>query len=241
MRLKALIFDVDGTLADTESAHLAAFNHAFAQAGMPWHWDEAAYTRLLHVSGGKERILHHWRQVQPGLTDLGQRVQDTLERLHALKTAAYEDAVRAGRVPLRPGVQALIGQAHAQGLALAIATTTSPANVSVLLRHTLGPHWRDLFTVIEDAGTAPRKKPHPQAYQQALARLGVSPGEALAFEDSDNGLSAARQAGLPVIVTPTRFTAHHRFAGAWRVLPSLAHVRLAQLHQWHASACEEAA
>ncbi|MDO5288028.1 MAG: HAD-IA family hydrolase [Pseudomonadota bacterium] len=241
MRLKALIFDVDGTLADTESAHLAAFNHAFAQAGMPWHWDEPTYTQLLNISGGKERMLHHWRQVQPGLTDLGQGVQDTLERLHALKTAAYEDTVRAGRVPLRPGVQALIEQARAQGLALAIATTTSPANVAVLLRQALGPQWRDVFPIIEDAGTAPRKKPHPQAYQQALARLGVAPHEALALEDSDNGLAAARQARLATLITPTRFTAGHRFAGALRVLPSLQGLTLAQLQQWHASARQEAA
>ncbi len=111
--LQAIIFDVDGTLADTEHAHLAAFNTAFAQAGFDWHWDLPLYTRLLNISGGKERMLHYWRQVQPDLRDIdGHGVRDTIDRLHGLKTAAYEAAVLTGAVPLRPGVLKLIEAAH---------------------------------------------------------------------------------------------------------------------------------
>ena len=131
--LNALIFDVDGTLADTESVHLAAFNHAFAQEGLDWHWDVPLYTRLLDVSGGKERLLHYWRMVQPGLKEVdGGAVRDTVARLHEIKTAYYEQAISAGAVALRPGVLTLMQAALNQGLQLAIATTTSPVNICLL-------------------------------------------------------------------------------------------------------------
>lgn len=234
MTLQALIFDVDGTLADTELAHLAAFNQAFAQEGIGWQWDVPLYTQLLEVSGGKERMLHYWKQVRPDVTDLGNRVQATIARLHELKTAAYEQAVRDGAVQLRPGVLALIEAAHAEGLRLAIATTTSPVNIVALLRRAIGPDWQRFFTVVEDASTAPRKKPDPMVYQQTLARLAVPAAACLAFEDSANGLMAARTAKLATIVTPNDFTAHHDFTGALRVLPDLAGVSVAQLREWHA-------
>ena len=234
MTLQALIFDVDGTLADTELAHLAAFNQAFAQEGIGWQWDVPLYTQLLEVSGGKERMLHYWKQVRPDVTDLGNRVQATIARLHELKTAAYEQAVRDGAVQLRPGVLKLIEAAHAEGLRLAIATTTSAVNIVALLRRAIGPDWQRFFTVVEDASTAPRKKPDPMVYQQTLARLAVPAAACLAFEDSANGLMAARTAKLATIVTPNDFTAHHDFTGALRVLPDLAGVSVAQLREWHA-------
>jgi len=235
--LKALVFDVDGTLADTEMAHLAAFNQAFAEEGLDWHWDVAEYTKLLEISGGKERMLHYWKQVHPDVKDIdGGGLKDTIDRLHAMKTAAYEHAVQFGAVKLRPGVLALIQSAHAAGLRLAIATTTSPVNISVLLRNAIGPDWKDLFAVIEDASTAPKKKPHPQVYTQTLSRLSLSGADCVAFEDSANGLNAAKSAGLPVIVTPNSFTAHHDFTGALKVLSDLSGATIEQLRSWHAAA-----
>ena len=234
LMLKALIFDVDGTLADTESAHLAAFNHAFAEQGLDWHWDVALYTSLLEISGGKERMLHYWKQVHPDMKDIdGSGLRDTIDHLHALKTASYEAAVQGGAVQLRPGVLALIQQAHQQGLRLAIATTTSPVNIAVLLRNAIGPDWKDFFIVIEDASTAPKKKPHPQVYVQTLARLGLPSGACLALEDSSNGLRAAVAAGIKTIITPNNFTSHHDFTGALRVLPNLEGVSVEQLRTWH--------
>lgn len=235
--LKALVFDVDGTLADTEMAHLAAFNHAFAEEGLDWHWDEPNYTKLLEISGGKERMLHYWKQVHPDVKDIdGGGLQDTIDRLHAMKTAAYENAVQSGAVQLRPGVLNLIQKAHQAGLRLAIATTTSPVNIAVLLRNAIGPDWKELFAVIEDASTAPKKKPHPQVYSQTLTRLALTGADCLAFEDSSNGLRAAVSAGLPVIVTPNSFTSHHDFAGALKVLPDLSGTTVEQLRVWHAAA-----
>lgn len=234
--LRALIFDVDGTLADTERAHLAAFNHAFSEMGLDWQWDEALYTELLAVSGGKERILHYWKATRPDMRELGaMALSDTVNRLHEIKTAAYEGAVNGGAVSLRPGVLALMHEALAQGLQLAIATTTSPVNIAALLRRAMGPDWRMNFTAIGDASTAPIKKPHPQVYMQMLAQLRLAPAQCLAFEDSSNGLRAATRAGLATVITPTRFTAHHDFGAALRVLPDLGEVRLADLRQWHAA------
>ncbi|MBK7547272.1 MAG: HAD-IA family hydrolase [Rhodoferax sp.] len=234
--LSALIFDVDGTLADTESAHRAAFNEAFAEVGRDWVWDEALYTRLLEVSGGKERILHYWQQIQPDLKQIGSSgVQDTVNRMHELKTAAYERAVQDGAVQLRPGVLRLIESAYQEGLRLAIATTTSPVNIAALLRTAIGPDWMHYFSVVEDASTAPQKKPHPQVYLQTLKRLQVPVQECLAFEDSANGLKAAVKAGLATLITPNSFTAHHDFTGALRVLPTLQGVTVAHLREWHAS------
>lgn len=233
--LQALIFDVDGTLADTERAHRAAFNHAFAEAGLDWHWDEPLYTRLLDVSGGKERILHYWKTIRGDLLDVsGSGIADTVQRLHDLKTAAYEAMVGSGAVFLRPGVLELIGQARAQGLGVAIATTTSPVNIAALLRRGMGADWRLNFSVIQDASTAPLKKPHPQVYLRALAAMNLPAAACLAFEDSANGLRAANAAGLATIVTPTRFTGHHDFSGALRVLLDLRGVGLAALREWRA-------
>lgn len=233
--LKALIFDVDGTLADTESAHRAAFNHAFAEEGLGWVWDESLYTELLNISGGKERMLHYWKATRPGIVDLaGDGLRDTIARLHELKTAAYEGMVSDGQVELRPGVLELIMAAHQAGLALAIATTTSPVNIAALLRKAIGQDWRTFFSVVEDASTAPVKKPHPQVYLQTLQRMGLDASQCLAIEDSANGLQAARAAGLATIITPNRFTQHHNFDGALRVLPDLQGIDVAQLQAWHA-------
>ena len=231
--LQALIFDVDGTLADTEQCHLEAFNQAFASEGLDWHWDEALYTELLEISGGKERIRHYWKQVRGHMVDIdGSALADTIDRIHLAKTAAYEARVNAGRVTLRPGVLALIEEAARGGLRLAIATTTSTVNVAALLRHAIGPQWRLHFPVVCDASTAPWKKPHPQVYRQVLRELGLPAAACIAFEDSANGLRSARTAGIATVITPTRFTAHQDFAGALRVLPSLSGIGLDALRAW---------
>jgi HAD superfamily hydrolase (TIGR01509 family) len=235
--LRAFVFDVDGTLADTERTHLAAFNHAFAAFGLDWHWDEALYTELLEISGGKERILHYWRSTRADVLDVtGSAVAETVQRLHDLKTAAYEAMVNDGAVTLRPGVLHLIDQAQRRGIALAIATTTSPVNVAALLRRAIGPQWRLDFAVVADASTAPVKKPHPQVYLQVLERMAMPAAACLAFEDSGNGLRAATAAGIPTVITPTAFTQDHDFSGALQVLPDLTRARVAVLRDWHAAA-----
>jgi len=232
--LNALIFDVDGTLADTESVHLEAFNHAFRQEGLDWHWSTEQYTQLLDISGGKERMLHHWRTVDPDMKEVDAgAIADTINRLHEIKTAYYENAVNSGAVTLRPGVLALMNEARVQGLQLAIATTTSPVNIAALMRSAIGLDWRSHFLAVGDSSNAPIKKPHPQVYLKVLADMGMSAPECVAFEDSSNGLRAATAAGLDTVITPNNFTAHHDFKGALRVVPDLSQVNVARLREWH--------
>jgi HAD superfamily hydrolase (TIGR01509 family) len=232
--LSALIFDVDGTLADTESVHLEAFNHAFKTEGLDWHWDVPLYTRLLEVSGGKERMLRYWRTVDPDLKELqAGAVSDTINRLHEVKTAYYENAVNSGAVALRPGVLALMNEARRAGLQLAIATTTSPVNIAALMRSAIGADWRAHFLAVGDASNASIKKPNPQVYLKVLADMGQRAADCVVFEDSANGLRAALAAGLDTVITPNGFTAHHDFKGALRVVPDLSGVNVARLKEWH--------
>lgn len=248
--MEALIFDVDGTLADTEGAHRDAFNAAFAEAGLDWYWDEALYTRLLDVAGGKERIHRYWRCIEPEEAD-GAKAAETVAALHALKTQHYATRVGGGALPLRPGIARLIAQANAADMPIAIATTTTPANLDALLAVPFGADWRKRFAVIGDASTTPVKKPAPDVYLAVLDTLRLAPGMCVAFEDSENGVRAAAAAGIPTVVTPTTYTRHHRFADVLAVLSHLGepddpvpeplrntsqrYVDLAVLRQWHAN------
>ncbi len=218
--LSALIFDVDGTLADTEGAHREAFNAAFIDAGLDWCWSESVYTDLLNVAGGKERMLHYWNKVDPVRAG-GSKARQTINTVHALKTRHYETIVSGGRLPLRPGMLRLIREAHAARMPMAIATTTTPANIDVLLRTPLGSDWRTLFITVCDASTVPNKKPAPDVYLAALDVLALPAADCLAFEDSENGLRAARAAGIPALITPTAYTARHQFDDALLVLQHL--------------------
>jgi HAD superfamily hydrolase (TIGR01509 family) len=231
--LQALIFDVDGTLAETErDGHRLAFNAAFKEAGLPWHWDVALYGELLAVTGGKERMTHFARQHAPELAARPD-FANLVRKLHALKTDFYVQLVHAGRLPLRPGIGALLRAARAAGLRLAIATTTSPENVSALLRASLAPDAERWFEVIGAGDAVSAKKPAPDIYLWVLDRLGLPAAACLAIEDSVNGLRAARAAGLPTLVTEAQYTRDEDFLGALSILPDLGGVTLETLRRIH--------
>lgn len=237
MALRALVWDVDGTLAETEhDGHRVAFNQAFAEHGLDWHWDEALYHRLLAVTGGKERLRHWWQLHDPAgaaRPDTGDRIV----RLHARKTALYGDLVARGQVQLRPGVERLLRAARDEGLVLAIATTTSPDNVTALLTATLGADSLGWFACVGAGDVVPAKKPAPDVYQWVLRQLGLDAAEALALEDSWPGASAAVAAGLPTVVTRSRYTRTDRLPDSPLLradLPDLAEVGLDRLRAWHA-------
>lgn len=215
MSLRALIFDVDGTLAETEEAHRAAFNAAFAAAGLDWHWSMADYGRLLTTTGGKERMARWRAERGSGPSDAA------IAALHRDKTARYAALLAGGGLQARPGVLALAAAARAAGLRLAVATTTSPGNVAALTQAIWGRAADEVFDVIAAGDEVAAKKPAPDVYALALDRLGLPAGAVLAFEDSRNGVLSARAAGLRVVVTPSAYTAGEDFAGAEVVLADL--------------------
>lgn len=220
MSLKALIFDVDGTLADTEEAHRQAFNAAFRQHGLAWDWSALRYRDLLRVAGGKERILHYIAGLGLPEEEAG-RLRDLVPALHRAKTRRFAELVAVGEVVPRPGVARLLREARAAGLRLAIATTTSPANVAALLPRILGEAATSWFSVISAGDAVSRKKPAPDIYQDALMRLGMTAKGCVAFEDSDLGVRSAKAAGLFTVAVPTTWTADHDLSAADVLLPSL--------------------
>lgn len=214
-QLAALIFDVDGTLADTErDGHRVAFNRAFADAGLDWEWSVELYGELLSVTGGKERILHYLHHHNPDFRPPAD-LEAFIASLHAAKTAHYTRMLSAGRIPLRNGVGRLLRQAREEGLRLAIATTTTPANVMALLKYTLAPDAAEWFDVIAAGDIVPAKKPAPDIYLWTLRELALPPTACIAVEDSRNGVQSAWRAGIrSILVTTNDYTAADDFSGA---------------------------
>lgn len=225
---KAIIFDVDGTLSETEETHRRAFNRAFEQAGLSWHWDSHLYNELLGVTGGKERIRHYIDSHDAGGAP-GDKIDGFIADLHREKTAAYTSMIASGDVPLRPGIRELIQDAQAQGFRLAIATTTTPANVDALLAATLGSN--DLFEVICAGDSVPNKKPAPDVYLDALRQLDLPANDCVAIEDSRNGLLSACAAGIHTVVTPGMYTADHNFDEAALVIGDLAAIDFGAIYE----------
>lgn len=219
--LQAILFDVDGTLADTErDGHRVAFNLAFRDAGLDWHWDVPTYGELLTVTGGKERIRYFIETHAPALPETDD-LAGWIAGLHKAKTAHYLALLKKGEIPLRPGVERLIAEARERGVRLAITTTTTPENVDGLLRATLGDESLDWFEVIAAGDIVPAKKPAPDIYHYTLEKMGLTASEVIALEDSGNGVRSARGAQVPVVVTLNDYTAEDDFSGAISVLTDL--------------------
>ena len=216
-RAAALIFDVDGTLAETEELHRQAFNHAYVRHGLDWHWDRAVYKDLLRVTGGKERIraYHGRRENASPLSDAD------IAELHRVKTAHYAELIETGCCPLRPGVTDLLTTAKARGQRLAIATTTSHGNIDALLSQALGKRWAGDFDAIVAGDDVRDKKPAPDVYLEVLARLKLEASGCVAIEDSANGLIAASRANIPVLITRSMFFRDDDFSAARVVLDDL--------------------
>ena len=233
MTLRALLFDVDGTLADTEDAHRQAFNRAFAELGFEWRWERALYRDLLCVAGGKERLRHYWRLHQPEFT-ANNDVLALSADIHRVKTRHYVEMMESGSIPLRPGIARLLVEARNAGLLLGIATTTTLDNIQALLEANLGTESVSWFSAIGAGDCVPHKKPAPDIYHWVMKKLDAGAGECLAFEDSENGLAAATRAGLPTVLTPTAYSEGQDFGAALKVVPDLSEVGLPQLAAWRA-------
>ena len=218
--LQAIVFDMDGTLADTEEIHRQAFNRAFAEFGFEWQWSPEEYHDLLSISGGRERIRQYLvtkRERQRSTAALRQLALT----VHKRKSQVYRELLSAGHVVLRPGVKRLLQEARAQSIRLAIATSSSRRNVETLLTTTLGAESAGLFRAFATCDVVEDQKPSPAIYQYALAELGIEPEHAVAIEDTRNGNLAARTAGLKTIITTHRYTRDNDFRGAALVLDQL--------------------
>ena len=248
--LQAVIFDVDGTLAETELAgHRVAFNRAFAEFGLDWLWTPELYGELLAVTGGKERVALYVKRYAPTLPkpiDFDAWVA----RVHQRKSEIYSELVLTGAIPLRPGVARLIHELRENGIRLAIATTTTPSSLNSLIVANFGCEMSSLFEVIGAGDQVANKKPAPNIYQWVLQQLGLPAAACLAIEDSFPGLSSARAAGVPALITINDYTVNDDFSEALSVVSDLgepdkqAHhldgwplnghcVDLAQLRDWH--------
>jgi beta-phosphoglucomutase-like phosphatase (HAD superfamily) len=220
MTIKAIIFDVDGTLADTEDAHRISFNKAFAENKLDWNWDVALYDKLLKVTGGKERIKYFVSDFLAGYSK-PENFDDFVKHLHQVKTAHYTAMLADGQIPLRPGIKQLMDDARAAGITLAIATTTSPENVSGLLEVGLGKDWANYFAANGCGDIVPHKKPAPDIYLWVLDKLGLPATDCIALEDSNNGLRSALAAGIKTYVTTNPYTHRHDFDGAAGIFEDL--------------------
>ncbi|NEP08034.1 MAG: HAD family hydrolase [Okeania sp. SIO2G4] len=219
--LFTLIFDVDGTLANTErDGHRIAFNQAFATAGLDWEWSVSLYGELLEVAGGKERINFYISRYQPEFKS-SIPLQELIYNLHAMKTQYYQRLLATGTIPLRLGVKRLLAEARNQKIRLAIATTSTLQNVTALLENTLGKESLSWFEIIAAGDIVPQKKPAPDIYYYVLEKMNLQPDNCLVFEDSDNGLKAALTVGLKTIVTVNDYTQNQDFTGATLVLNHL--------------------
>jgi len=213
------MFDVDGTLANTEEAHRQAFNHIFTQFGLDWFWDQALYKTLLRVSGGVERMLHFAELNRIEIPS--DEPQSFVRDMHRQKTVYYNQLLQNGDIKLRSGVERILTAAREEGLKLAITTTTTRLNVETLLRVNLGEEALSWFDVWVCGEEVKHKKPDPEVYHLALQALNVSAQHSIAFEDSFNGVRAATAANIPCLVTPNAYTDEDDFSGAFMVVSRL--------------------
>ena len=230
--MKALIFDVDGTLADTEDAHRQAFNDAFAKAGYDWNWDQKLYKHLLKVTGGKQRIRFFLEDHDPEFLKRAD-IDELIPALHKSKTDFYVARLQNGQVPLRPGIEALIRECRERSMTFAIATTTTPVNVEALLKANLGEESLGWFACIGDGGVVPVLKPEPDVYNWVLEKLGLSAHETLALEDSRNGLVACERAQVPCLIVTNDYTQGQDLGGClaeWETYEGVDLDKLIALH-----------
>jgi beta-phosphoglucomutase-like phosphatase (HAD superfamily) len=219
VRIKAIIFDVDGTLADTEEAHRKAFNSAFAEHRLDWHWSRSDYARWLAVTGGKERLAAFVDSLSLPLEERA-ALEARIPAIHRTKSDCYARLVREGRVPLRAGIERLLDEAASAGVTLAIASTTTRENIDALLGVHFGDGASGRFSVIGAGDAVAEKKPAPDIYQFVLRELGESSADCVAVEDSCLGLTAAKRAGLFTVITPSDWTYGEDFSGADLLLSS---------------------
>lgn len=242
--IKALIFDCDGVLVDTErDGHRVGFNRAFQQTGIDAEWDVDLYGKLLLVAGGKERMRAYFDEYGwPAKADTAEARDALILELHKLKTEITSGLVGEGGLPLRPGISRIVDEAIAAGVKLGVCTTSNPKFIDAVL-DLFGPERKAKFDFVHAGDVVARKKPDPAIYELAKQTLGLPAHECIVIEDSRNGLLAALGAGLPTLVTTSTYTVDEDFTGAAKVVPELGdepnvNVRLADLGELAAATAD---
>ncbi len=220
--IKALIFDCDGVLVDTErDGHRVGFNRAFKEFGINAEWSVDLYGKLLLVAGGKERMRAYFDEYGwPADYDTAEKRDELILALHKKKTAITAGLVAEGGLPLRPGILRIVDEAIAADVKLGVCTTSNPAFIDAVL-DLFGADRKAKFAFVHAGDCVSKKKPDPEIYELAKTSLGLPTHECMVVEDSRNGLLAATGAGLPTIVTTSTYTVDEDFTGAVKVVPEL--------------------
>ncbi|MDB5661799.1 MAG: hypothetical protein JWM38_1686 [Sphingomonas bacterium] len=218
--MKAIIFDCDGVLVDTErDGHRVAFNRAFAAMGIDAEWDVPLYAKLLLIAGGKERMRAYFDEF--GWPEGRSEPKDALiAALHKQKTDIFADLISSGDLALRPGIQRIVDEAIAAGVKLGVCTTSAQKSIDAVL-DLLGPERKAKFDFVHAGDVVSKKKPNPEIYELAKKSLGLPTHECIVIEDSRNGLLAATGAGLPCLITTSTYTAEEDFSEAVQIVPEL--------------------
>ncbi len=223
---RALIFDCDGVLADTEQfGHLPAFNQMWREFGVPWQWSVEEYGRKLKIGGGKERMASLFsedaflKKYSPPKDELGRG--ELIAVWHKRKSAIYKEMVNTGQLPARPGVRRLAEEALADGWTLAVASTSAQESVEAVLHHAMGAETAARFALMMAGDVVKVKKPAPDIYLLTSERLGIAPRDCIVVEDSNNGVLAAVAAGMRCVVTVSGYTREEDFSRAAIVLTCL--------------------
>ena len=216
MKIEGIIFDVDGTIADTEDIHRQAFNKAFSKFDLNWYWSKEKYHELLFISGGKERITRCLAEDKATKKNIG-----FIEELHKCKSEYYRSILLSSDISLRPGVKRLITEAKEKNIKIGIATNSSTENLQALIKKTFKVEPEKLFNTIVTNNIIIDKKPSPEVYYRALKNLELSANKCIAVEDTANGNASAIRAGLRTVITTHTYTADNDFDGASLVLNNL--------------------
>ena len=202
--IQAVLFDMDGVICDTErDGHRVSFNMTFKEFGFQDEWSVEQYHELLQIGGGKERMKHYWETHGFSRPVPADQIDQLVKDMHKRKTALYVELIKAGKLPLRPGVHRFLHEAGEAGLKRAVCTTSNEQAAAAMIETLLG----DIpFDLVLAGDVVSKKKPDPEIYNLALSKLGLKPEAAFAVEDSRNGVLAARNAGLRVVVTTNGYT-----------------------------------
>ncbi len=223
---KALLFDCDGVLADTERyGHLPAFNRMWQECGVAWQWSAIEYGCKLRIGGGKERMASLFDdptfRAAVAVPDDAAARKALLADWHERKSCIYREIIESGSIPARAGVKRIAEEALQAGWLLGVASTSAQSSVDAVLRHAMGAELAKKFSIVLAGDIVAKKKPSPEIYLLAAERLGVDANECVVIEDSANGLTAAKDAGMHCIVTVSSYTADEDFLRAELVVSSL--------------------